>query len=191
MIHIPTYIINYIMAHKDIEKDKEYRKQYYLKNAKKIKLYEKEYREKNKEILKEKRKEYYGRDEVKEKHYKSNAKYQSERIRTYKILALEMIAKYHDSPLECWRCHEDRLCVLTIGHPKNNGKDDRYNNGTGTKFYKAIFSGNRTCEDLQVECINCNCCLQWYKKYPDEMTNEYFKKINTYRKNENNILMGV
>jgi hypothetical protein len=136
------------------------------------KEYAVKYREDNRELLREKQREYYKNN--KERRIKENTICQTKRVRRYKLKAFEAIAKHHNSTIICWKCGEDRLWCLTIGHVNQDGKEDRKMNGNGTRFYKAVIEGIRICDDLQIECMNCNCCLQWYGKYPDEITEEEF-----------------
>jgi len=88
--------------------------------------------------------------------------------------AYEIISNYHNSEIKCWRCGESLIEALTIGHINNDGKQDRLVHGTGETFFRKIISGIRSCENLKIECFNCNCCLENYGKYPDEITEEEF-----------------
>jgi hypothetical protein len=178
------------------EKIKESRKQYYEENKEQIFRYKKEYRENHREKAREYAKQYRSqkpkanklkpeepgvvikkkKEKIKasnigqvEKQNLKNKECQKRRIRKYKINALEKIAKYNNSNVECWRCGETRMWVLTIGHIMGNGRDDRKKNGTGTQYYKKIIDGSRTCEDLKIECITCNYVQGRCGKYPDEL----------------------
>ena len=89
--------------------------------------------------------------------------------RLKRIEAMEKIADYHNSSVECWKCHENKLCVLTIAHTNNDGKTDR------EKFINRILSGERQLDDINIECINCNCCKEWHGRYPDEIPNDDYR----------------
>jgi hypothetical protein len=91
-----------------------------------------------------------------------------------RVDAMKRIATEHIHELKCWRCNEENIYKLTIGHLNEDGKEERKKGIKYIKLYSAILSGDRTTKDLEIECCNCNCCKQWYKKYPDEMTMEYF-----------------
>jgi hypothetical protein len=158
---------------------KEYHKEYYARPE--IKEKRREYNKERQSTLlyKEHRKAYMKKYHGEPGHQESNKHYQFIRIRKYKIKAIETIAAYYNIEVKCWRCGETRLWVLSIGHPDKNGKEDRQTNGTGTKFYKMIFEGKRDCKDLKIECINCNYCLKWYGRYPDEMSEEEFRLMSS------------
>lgn len=133
------------------------------------KEYMKKWREENKEWMGDYHKKYY-------KTHKNN-KYQSDRTlrRKLRLEAYRTIADFHGHEIKCWRCGEDREWVLTIGHINDNGKDDRREYGTHhNPFFKAIISGERSSMNLEIECVNCNYCKEWYGKYPDEFTPEKF-----------------
>jgi len=125
------------------------------------------YRKSHRDYYKSLSKKYY--EEHKAWRKSENSRCQKIRIRRYKIDAIKKIADYHNSALKCWKCSENRLWCLTIGHIHKNGKEDRLKNGVGTKGYKNIIEGIRTCEDLRVECWNCNCVSYHFDKYPCEL----------------------
>ena len=64
------------------------------------------------------------------------------------------------------------MWCLTIGHLNEDGNEDRIKNGSTTILYNKIISGERSSDDLEIQCMNCNCCLAWYGKYPNEITEE-------------------
>jgi len=198
-LDIKTYQKEY--REKNKEKQKENHKKWYENNKNEIRNYNRKYHDEHKEecdlrVIEynkehpEKQKEYHKRwseknsEKIKEykkkwnehpNHKIKNKECQIIRTRRYKIRTIEKIAEFHRSSVECWRCHESRLWCLTIGHINQDGKEDRTNNGSGTTFYKQIIDGNRACDDLKIECISCNYCLQWYGKYPDEITEKEFR----------------
>jgi hypothetical protein len=181
---------------KDKEKEKEYRKRNYEKHKEKIKEYadsrkelkkeyDKEYRLKNLDIINEKKRKYYNdnKEKVLQYHKKYYDKTKIERKsehRNLKIKAFNKIAEFHDTTIKCWRCGETRLWVITIGHINQDGKEDRKISKSMVNFYRRIIKGEREIDDLQLECADCNFCLQWYGKYPDEMNEENFLK--TFKK---------
>ena len=57
-----------------------------------------------------------------------------------------------------------------MGHINQDG----YKDNMGCKIYRKIVKGIRKVGDLKIECVNCNCCLEWYHKYPDEITIDDF-----------------
>lgn len=144
----------------DSESTKEYKSEYYKKNKEKIRNTNKKWRDKNPDYI--------------QKRSEENKRCQKRRARKYKIICFEKIAKYHNTGIACWRCGESRIWCLTIGHPNSDGKTDREKHGNGITYYKAIMEDRLSCENIRLECANCNLCLQWHGKYPDEMTTEDF-----------------
>jgi hypothetical protein len=104
-----------------------------------------------------------------EERIKANSDCQKKRVRTYKIQSLEIIARFHNSEIKCWKCGERRMWCLTIGHINQDGSKDRKENGNGTQIYLRIINGDRPCEDLQIECFTCNCVFGFFGKYPNEL----------------------
>jgi hypothetical protein len=167
------------------EEKTEYNKQYWENNKPILIEKNKKWREENPDKIHEWNEKYFS-DEENVEHRKEYLK--SWRIRNkdtyaikrriahreHKIKMLEEIAKFHNSEIKCWRCGEERIWVLTVGHPSGNGDSDRKNNGTGTQYYRNIIAGNVDLTDVKIECMNCNCCSEWYGLYPDEMTIEKF-----------------
>jgi hypothetical protein len=153
------------------------------------KRYQQEYREKNKEKLKEYRKKKYSDNPIKyieksreygklhkerkkeyDKEYRETNKDRIKKANEFlKMKAYEIIADYQGSKIKCWKCGEDRPQCLTVGHINNNGKEDRASYGRGKTFHKKIISGERMCEDLRLECYNCNYVSYHYGKYPNEL----------------------
>jgi hypothetical protein len=96
---------------------------------------------------------------------------------SYQILkkeAIDKILHFNKDDYVCWKCGIKDPHVLSIGHINQDGKADRKKFGRGTPFMKNIINGTKIPNDLKIECMNCNCCLQWYGKYPDEMNDEEF-----------------
>jgi len=194
------------MSYKSKVDEKEHKKVYYQLHKEEIKEKSRKYRAAHAEQIKETRKFYYQKNKEKvkknvkkytdghktaiqiynnnyrETHMKTLREYKknwsANNNKYLKIRAMEMIANFHGSKIKCWRCGELRIWVLTIGHLNGDGTKDRKINGRGMTYYKKIISGKRSCEDLQIECVNCNCCLQWYGKYPDEINEEDWNLVN-------------
>jgi hypothetical protein len=164
-------------------------KKHYQENKEEKQKYGREYREKNIEKVKEydRKRSQDKRDSlsIEEKRIQRKINYEkydykytdtkSLRIRKLKIKALEAIANFHSSELKCWRCGETKLWVLTIGHINNDGQKDRIDNCGSYGLYRRLINGERIPTDLRIECMNCNCCLAWYKKYPDEIIEDEFR----------------
>jgi len=126
----------------------------------------------NIEENRQKRKDYMNQyyKEKREHRIKRNSECQKIRVRRYKIDAMKKIAEHHNNEVKCWRCGEKRLWVLTIAHINNDGNIDRKENGfSTTKLYRRILDNERQCDDLQIECFNCNCVRGFFGKYPDEI----------------------
>lgn len=126
-------------------------------------------------------KQWWGKypDEIPKKHIDVDT-IDNKAVRTkrrQKMKVFETIAKHHDTEIKCWRCGTGNQWVLSIGHPGETGNLDRKIYKGTHAFRKAIIDETRTCDDLQIECMNCNCCLEWYGKYPDEINNETFKEL--------------
>ena len=113
--------------------------------------------------------------ESNKKYRMTHKKYDAKYNLNLKLKAYKMIANFHNEEIKCWRCGETLVEALTIGHINQNGKDDRKINGSGATLHRRIISGKRSCEDLKLECYNCNMCLAFYGKYPDEITEKEFK----------------
>jgi len=156
---------------------KKYLKEYNKTKRPNKKEYNKEYREKNKEIL-----------AIKQKAL--NKKYQDKTIQKNKVIKRELkrevykiISEKHNHPIKCWRCEENREWVLSIGHINEDGFKDRKKYGTGgIVFFRAIISGERPVDDLEIECIKCNLCKEWNGKYPDEITIETYENLPVRKK---------
>jgi hypothetical protein len=178
------------------EKRKEYMKEYYKEHSdeyrNRAQIWKKENKEKNNEYARKWKR--YNKDKCSimqkewrlqhpEKIKEYNEKYKDDKKEINRYLrnqALEIIAKHHNSEVKCWRCFEDKLWCLTIGHVNQDGKEDRKKTGAGNILYKKIISGERKCDDLKIECMNCNSCLQWHGKYPDEIKkDEFLNKTKT------------
>jgi alpha-galactosidase/6-phospho-beta-glucosidase family protein len=162
------------------EEQNERRRKYYQEHRDEAlemsKKYRKEHPDKCKESDRNKYQKY--KEKYKEMHRNYQKKHAEEtkmKRRTLRIKALGTIAEFHNTKVECWRCHESRIWVLTIGHINQDGKNDKIKYGnSGIPFLKAILSGERVPGDLKIECMNCNSCLEWYGKYPDELNNDVY-----------------
>lgn len=89
--------------------------------------------------------------------------------------AYKKIAEDKKTSIKCWRCGEENIEKLTIGHIYNDGKVERKEKGYNLKkFYREIEKGTRPTDDLTIECFNCNMCREWYNKYPDELSEKEF-----------------
>ena len=111
------------MPHKDPEKAKEYRKQYYQNNKSKILEESKEYHEKNREKKKEQMKEYYEKNKEKIKEWQQTPTgKKSHRIRNWRFVGVihhnfdELYEKYINTEF-CEFCSvkltEDKTTTLT------------------------------------------------------------------------------
>jgi hypothetical protein len=70
----------------------------------------------------------------------------------------------------CWRCGEELIETLTIGHINQDGAKEKKKYGRGSySLFGKIISGERSCEDLRLECWKCNCTRYYCGKYPDEL----------------------
>lgn len=155
------------------ESKKEYMKEY-LKKYYSI--------SENREHKKEYMKGYDNKDEVKnrKKEYDKKPENIERRKKLYheaRIKVLEFIARAHNSEIECWRCHDKRKWVLTIGHIDGSGGIDRGKNRTGKQYFIELLRGNVDLTNIRLECVNCNMCAEWYGKYPDEMTEEGYRLL--------------
>ena len=159
---------------------KEYMKKWYQEHKIEENIKSREYHQLHKEECnKNNREHYYNHKEEYQAHNKKwiqeHPGYNRKKLRAHKIQALEEIAKHHNTEVKCWKCGEKRLWVLTISHVNQDGAEERKQHGKdSTRLYRRILSKERTCEDLQIECWNCNCCLGCYNKYPDEIDEEEF-----------------
>jgi hypothetical protein len=144
------------------ERLKEYRRNKYLNNRIKYIEESKLYGKSHKEHKKEYDKLYRETNKEKIKSYNENLKKSA-----YKI-----IAEYRNSDVTCWNCGEARWQCLTIAHLNNDGSEDRKYNGRGHTLYRAIINKKRKCDDLQLECYNCNNVNYHYEKYPSELKTE-------------------
>lgn len=118
-------------------------------------------------------KEYYAKNRT--ERIKTNADTQKIRNRRYRIDAMKKIAAYHNTTVQCNRCGETRMWVLAIVFTDATGKEDRENNGYGsTKYYRRIIDGEKSCDNLQIQCYNCSMCMRFHKKYPDEISYESY-----------------
>lgn len=149
----------------------------------------KAYREKHKDDLKKKRKDKYEANKDKyisisknygtnhkeeKKEYDKRYRYENkDKIMKYneelKIRAFETIAKETNMELRCWKCGEDDIEKLSIGHIDNSGKTDRKTNGRGSTFRRKIINGSIDCSNLRIECYNCNNVAFLYGIYPNEI----------------------
>lgn len=160
---------------------RKYMKKWYQEHKEEENRKSREYHRLHKEECnKNTREHYHNHKEEYQAHNKrwiqEHPGYNKKKSRIAKIKALETIAKHHNMKIECWRCHEKQLWVLTIGHPNKDGKEDKKIYGiSGVAWYGSIISGEKTCDNLKIECMNCNSCLEWYGKYPDEMIEKDFQ----------------
>ena len=173
----PEYQKAYRTANK--EKLKEKHKIWYEKNKDAVLLRQKEYRKNNPEKCKaiDKKKWEKHKAEYSAKTKERNAANRGKRAlnrRMLRIEALKIIAEYHGVEVKCHVCGEKRLWILTVGHRNQDGKRDREKYGKSQQFYISIIKRIKTSEDLCIECMNCNACLSWYGKYPNDITEELF-----------------
>jgi hypothetical protein len=173
------------MPHQDREKRREYAKKYYQEHKKELIDYGREYYKNHristteymphniKNVARKKKEDEKGiHDKMVQRRIRRKTK-----LEIYNIIAV-----FHEHGIQCWRCGENKEWLLTIGHIDGNGKEDRMKyNGTGNmSLFRDIKKGNRSVKDLEIECISCNLCKQWYGIYPDEMDEKKFNEFFGY-----------
>jgi predicted Holliday junction resolvase-like endonuclease len=126
------------------EKDREIKKRYYQKNREKILQREKKYRDANKEKIKEILKRWY----QKNKDAVSQKRLQ---------LKVKVLIHYSGNPPKCACCGETIIEFLTIDHIKGGGNKHKksLNLSMGYSFYYWLVK-NGYPEGYQVLCMNCN-----------------------------------
>lgn len=130
------------MPYKDLERRREYMREYYKDHRKEINQYKAEWQ-------RDHWKEYYA--EHKEE-LKTKAKYNNRRVRFLALLAYSAGAKP-----QCAQCKIDDFDVLTIDHIEGGGNKHRrqLRVGSGTNFFYWL-KRNDYPEGYQVLCWNCN-----------------------------------
>lgn len=143
-----------------IEKARQYQRDYYAKNREKKRHYQKDYYRRHKvEINGKKRavtrknaiRGWNGltKEEYNKRHYRE---VMAEKVLRTRIKALQIVSGNRKP--ECVGCGEKDLFVLVINHKNGGGRKEVKNNPFG--WWKRILSGERTVEDLDVRCCNCN-----------------------------------
>ena len=155
----------YYQEHKEKQRlySIEYRKKHKQELSEKKKIYQKQYRIENKDCISRKSKEYY---EKNKEEYLKKIKKQRTTVR-YKALSKITIFRGR-GVIKCHRCGEDRFNLLTLAHLNNDGKYERLEKHTITTM-RDILKGDRRLEDLEIECFQCNWCLDAFGCYPDQL----------------------
>jgi len=142
------------MPYKDINKKREYQKQWREKNREEIRIYERLYQrgyyKKNSEKIRaRKTRERQNREVL----YQARAR----RYHRWKIAALKM---YGGENPKCKWCGMDKYECLQIDHIKDDGFIDRKiakkEIGGGENFYRWLLSKPYQPDRYQVLCANCN-----------------------------------
>lgn len=171
-------------GYKDLERAKEYqkeyrqnhkdkKKEYYQNNKDKFSIKAKEYYQKNKEKIKIQRKEYYqnnkgkickqdkiyyqkNKDRIKEYQQKNK-----DRIKEYKLEnKLQVFNHYSNYDIKCNCCGERQMEFLSIDHINNDGaKHVRYEGAkyklSGGNLVNWLIQNNFP-SGFQILCMNCN-----------------------------------
>jgi hypothetical protein len=149
-----------------VEKAKQYQRDYYQKNREKRVAYARKQLAERKEEINARRRELarlkgipervkldLGVDSSDKPEY--NRKYhlevKSERNLVQKYRALKIVSK--TGAVECGVCKETDIRVLTINHIDGNGRQE---NSILGFLRRRILSGERSVDDLEVLCFNCN-----------------------------------
>ena len=165
---------------RDLTHQKEYKKQYYQDHKEEIKKKQNERRKNNPEKYRVIGKKSMEKNSHKYKEKKKISEYK--RNLYYRLKTLYKISEFHGTSVKCWKCGENRIFCLTIGHFENNGREDRLKNGHGPTYYKKIVEEIISCEHLKIECYNCNMCAGFNGKYPDELTHDTYINGDKYGK---------
>lgn len=172
-------------------KNKEYVKEYSIKNKDKIHAYGKEYRKNNKERIKERNKKFYEEHPerleakkeynkvYKETHKKERAEYGKEYRKTHKDKIKKdrenkyekiwnlVCNHYSNGTMQCACCGESNSEFLTIDHI--NGRkhitDKLLKKLTGQKLYVWLIENNFP-EGYRILCYNCNCSVGFFGYCP-------------------------
>lgn len=76
-----------------------------------------------------------------------------------KVLSLQRIA--NTSVPKCTKCGCSDIRILTINHINRGGRKEAEELGGSDKLYKMVLHGERTVEDLEVRCFNCNILYEY------------------------------
>ncbi len=96
-----------------------------------------------------------------------------------KILAFQKISK--EKIPKCVVCGNNDTRILTINHINGEGRKESSLPGGNNKLYKSIIHDERTVEDLEVRCYNCNILYEYDRKMrvlPENWVQIYKDLIN-------------
>lgn len=128
------------MPLKDLEKRKEYNRNYYLEHEDTIKLSAKRWQQNNRE-----RHNKRNLNDAKRNGYKHQKRYRSK-------LKYQVLIHYGGNPPKCACCGEDKIEFLTMDH---NGIIPDKHFRSGNTFYRWLIRNNYP-EGFRVLCLNCN-----------------------------------
>jgi len=157
--------------------NKEYMKEYNKKNRERINAYAREYKKKHPEKIKEQKKRYYekNREQILRKQRKKQRKHRKENRNKIRVYAVEWGKKNRDKRSQYSRKYQKKMhggviemlggkcviCGITDKrvlqmHHKDGGGYKEFKRVGAYKLYRMILQGERSTEDLEVRCSNCN-----------------------------------
>ena len=143
---------------------KEYMHNYHQKNREhRLELFHKEYKNRTKDP------EWKENEKIREKtwreahpeyliNYRKTEKYKNACKKRYWKLRKELLLLLGN---KCVRCGEIDIRILQINHKNHDGNKEYKEWKDVSKFYKAILSGKRKNDDLEIRCANCNIIYEY------------------------------
>lgn len=133
-------------------KRKEYSRRYYERHYEQLKEYLRKYREEHRDYFKEQARRYYAQN--REKLLEQGKKRQQKDNWERKIKLINLLGDH------CRMCACSDPRVLQINH-RNGGGVKEFRRNPGMTFYRKILSGERTIDDLELLCANCNLIYEY------------------------------
>jgi hypothetical protein len=138
--------MTYIMSEEQLVHKRAYSRQRYIENKERIDQYHRQHYWSDPEKQRERHRLY------RLTHKEEMVQYNMQRRLRDKIKAVKIVGR---GKVQCAGCPCNDIRVLDINHINGGGRD-AHQNIRGADFYRAISSGKRGIDDLNILCKNCN-----------------------------------